>query len=145
MQTYSAPTDDERTWGMYAHLSGLLAFTGVPFGGTIGPLIMYLQNKPIRPFAMQQAREALNFHITYGIVQFVALIVAVSAWLSMALSVATGPKNADFPLAGFSIVGVSFAAFLAVYLWTFVFTMIATIRASGGMLYRYPLTLRFWR
>lgn len=143
MQTLSAPTDDERTWGMYAHLSGLLAFTGVPFGGLIGPLIMYLQNKPVRPFATEQARQSLNFHITYGIVQFVALLVAICAWFSVVFGSATA--HVALPLASLGFAGVAFAAFFFAYLWTFIFTMIATIRASSGKMYRYPLSIGFVR
>ena len=145
MTESTAPTDEERTWGMYAHLSGLLAFTGIPFGGLLGPFVMYLQNKPVRPFATEQAREALNFHITYGIVQFVALVIAICAWFGMVIGVANAPKSADVPLANLGVAGVAFAAFFLVYLWTFVLTVVATIRASSGQIYRYPLTIRFVR
>jgi len=143
MQTLTAPNEDERTWGMYAHLSGMLAFTGVPFGGIIGPLVLYLQNKPTRPFATAQAREALNFHITAGIVQFFALAVAIAAYFGIFLSVATAAKGAMPPLAEIATAFVCFMAFFVVYIWTFVFTLIGTIRASSGSIYRYPLTIRF--
>jgi uncharacterized protein len=145
MQALTAPNDDERTWGMYAHLSGMLAFTGIPFGGLIGPLVIYLQNKPVRPFATEQSREALNFHITAGIVQFVALVCAIVAWFGIVIAAATSPKSAEFPLAGFGVAAVAFGAFFVAYIWTFVFTLIGTIRAASGQIYRYPLTIRFVR
>lgn len=37
------PTQHERDWAMYAHLSGLLALTHIPFANIIGPLIVYLK------------------------------------------------------------------------------------------------------
>lgn len=80
-----------------------------------------------------------------GIVQLLALIFAISAWFSLILVAATAAKPAEPPLAnlGFFILGIG--AFFVVYLWTFIFTLIGTIRASSGQIYRYPLTFRFVR
>ncbi len=145
MQTSTAPSEDERTWGMYAHLSGMLAFTGIPFGGIIGPLAIYLQNKPRRPFATEQAAEALNFHITAGIAQFVTLLIAVVVWLGAIVSLSAAPKDATPPLGALLLAFACFGTFFLVYIWTFVLTLIGTIRASAGAIYRYPLTIRFVR
>jgi uncharacterized protein len=141
----TAPSEDERTWGMYAHLSGMLAFTAVPFGGIIGPLVLYLQNKPTRPFATEQAREALNFHITVGIFQLLALIGGIVAWFELILSASTSSRYAPMPVASLTLAATCFGGYFLVYLWTFVLTLIGTIRSSSGSIYRYPLTIRFVR
>jgi uncharacterized Tic20 family protein len=141
----TAPNADERTWGMYAHLSGMLAFTAVPFGGIIGPLVLYLQNKPTRPFATEQAREALNFHITVGIFQLLTLIGGIVAWFELVLSASLSSRFAPVPVAQLTLMGACFGGFFLVYIWTFVLTLVGTIRSSSGSLYRYPLTIRFVR
>jgi len=145
MQTLVAPSDDERTWGMYGHLSGMFAFTGVPFGGIIGPLVLYIQNRHTRPFAAEQSREALNFHITAGIVQFVAIALLIGGYVNLLFSVSTMPKDAAPPIGSFGSILIGLAVYLAVYLYTFVLTLVGTIRASKGEAYRYPLTIRLVR
>jgi uncharacterized Tic20 family protein len=35
----------ERTWAMFAHLSSLLGWIGIPFANLIAPLIMWLIKK----------------------------------------------------------------------------------------------------
>lgn len=66
MQINAAPSEDERTWGMYAHLSGMLAFTGIPFGGLIGPLALYLQNKPVRRSPQSRLARRSTFTSPWG-------------------------------------------------------------------------------
>ena len=55
------PTQDERTWGLIAHLSWLGgSLVGLPF---LGPLVVWLVKKEQSPFVEDQAKEALNFQI----------------------------------------------------------------------------------
>jgi uncharacterized Tic20 family protein len=55
------PTADERTWGLLAHLSPLVAgLVALPF---LGPLVVWLIKKDHSPFVEDQAKEALNFQI----------------------------------------------------------------------------------
>src|SRR5947209_1924763 len=65
-----APTPDERTMGMLAHLLGIIGF--------LGPLIIWLIKRDQSPFVNDQGKEALNFHLTLliGWVIGAALIVA---------------------------------------------------------------------
>ncbi|HEY2588583.1 MAG TPA: DUF4870 domain-containing protein [Tepidisphaeraceae bacterium] len=50
-----APTQDDKTMGMLAHLLGIFGF--------IGPLIVWLIKKDQSPFVDDQGKEALNFHL----------------------------------------------------------------------------------
>ncbi len=109
------PTSDERTWGMLAHL---LAFVGlfIPLGNVLAPLVIWLVKREQSAFVADQARESLNFNITM-------LIGALVCGLLMLI------------LVGFLLLAVLF-----VY-WA-VMTIIAAVRASDGVYYRYPITLR---
>lgn len=110
----AAPTQDEKTWGMLAHLSGLIAsLVGLPF---LGPLVVMLTRGKESAWVNAQAKEALNFQIT------VTIALAVSALLMLACIGAVL----------LPVVGVA----------ALIFTVIGAIKANEGQLYRYPLTLR---
>jgi uncharacterized protein len=109
-----APTADERTWGMIAHLSALVAsVVGFPF---LGPLIVLLTKGKESAWVEQHAKEALNFQIT----------ATVAIWVSAFLM---------FCLIGFVLLPL-------VGLAALVLTIMAGIKANNGEMYRYPATLR---
>jgi uncharacterized Tic20 family protein len=72
----SGLSNDDRTWGMLAHLSPLLAgwLGGFAF---LGPLIIWLIYKDKSAFVADQAKEALNFHIAVMIVALVSIITII--------------------------------------------------------------------
>jgi uncharacterized protein len=107
---------DERTWGMVAHLSGLVAawLGGFSF---LGPLIIWLVKKDQSAFVADQAKEALNFQIA----------VTIAAWISV-------------PLIWFFCIGLLTLAVVAI--GSIVYSIIAAMEANKGVYYRYPYTLR---
>jgi uncharacterized Tic20 family protein len=110
-----APTRQERTWAMLAHLLPIPAIT-VAVGHIIAPLIIWLIKREESPFVNDQAKEALNFQISYSIYGLIcgALSLACVGFLLMII--------------------------LAVA-WV-VLAIIAAVRANDGIAYRYPLILR---
>ena len=122
-----APSQEERQWAMFAHLSALLG--GILTSGWagsvgcfIGPLIIWLAKKDSMPFVNDQGREALNFNITVGIVFLVLFLLSIMT-LGLGLIV-------TFPL------------MVIVWVAWLVLTIIASVKANQGIAYRYPLTLR---
>lgn len=87
------------------------------FTGFIGPLIIWLVKKDDDPFIDNQGKEALNFQIT-------VLIAMIASGL-------------------LSFVCVGFVLMPAVWIADLVFCIIASIKASSGQAYRYPLSIRF--
>ena len=109
------PSQEERQWAMFAHLSALLGgiLTGA-FGGLgvfIGPLVIWLMKKETMPFVDDQGKEALNFNITVAIA-CLALVVLSVVTLGIGLLIAV-------PL------------FLVIAVAWLVFTIIATIKATS--------------
>ncbi|MBW8885288.1 MAG: DUF4870 domain-containing protein, partial [Planctomycetia bacterium] len=106
------PTPEERSWGLLAHLSSLIAslLGGLSF---LGPLIIWLVKKDESPFVGDQAKEALNFQIAVMIASLVCTITCV----------------------GIIIVPVLLVGDI-------VFTVIGAMEANKGVYYRYPYTLR---
>lgn len=123
----SAPSDEEKKWALFAHLSilvgGLVTFGwAASFGSFIGPLIIWLIQKDKMPFVADQAKEALNFGITLTIACFVLLMLTI-------FSLGIGAL-------------VTIPAFMAIGIAALVLVIIAAIKANEGVAYRYPITLR---
>lgn len=109
---------EERTWAMFTHLSALVGIVvGAGFIGWLGPLIIFLVFRDRSAFVTEHAKTTLNFQIT----MLIAAVVAAVLW----------------------IVLVGFLITAAIYVVVIVLSIIATIAASRGERYEYPLTIRF--
>jgi uncharacterized Tic20 family protein len=101
---------------MFAHLSAFAVFV-FPLGGNIiAPLIIWLTRRESSAFVEMEAREALNFNISVAI----GWVICGSLF--------------------FVLIGVPLAAVLSLY-WV-VMAVIAGVKTSEGVGYRYPFTLR---
>ena len=107
-----APTPDDRTWGLLAHLSAVLAYLagGMTF---LGPLIVWIIKKDQSPFVDDQGKEALNFQLSVLIASLICTVTCVG-----------------LILVPFIVVG------------NIVFSIIAAMEANKGVYYRYPYTIR---
>ena len=105
---------DERTWGMLAHISSILA--AIVVLSFLGPLVVLLVQGNKSQFVRRQAIEALNFQITTYIAAIVSglLIIVVVGFIMLV------------------VVGIA---------WL-VLTIMAGIKANNGEDYRYPFNLR---
>ena len=115
----SPPSQDERTWGMLSHLSAFVGLVIPFFGAILAPLIIWLAWRDRSPFVGEQAKEALNFNISVAIGWLVCGLLTV-VFIGILLGIGL------------------FFAWLAL-------TILAAIRASEGVQYRYPLNLRLVR
>ena len=115
----SPPSQDERTWGMLSHLSAFVGLVIPFFGALLAPLIIWLAWRDRSPFVGEQAKEALNFNISVAIGWLVCGLLTV-VFIGILLGIGL------------------FFAWLAL-------TILAAIRASEGVQYRYPLNLRLVR
>ena len=107
----------ERQFGMLCHL---LAFAGIVFplvGNILGPLVVWLVKKEGMAFVDDQGKESLNFQISMTIYGFVAGLLC------------------------FVVIGIPIAIALGIF-WI-IMVILASVKASSGERYRYPLTIRF--
>ena len=111
------PADQERLWGMLAHLlSFVAAYIALGF---VAPLVILLVFGPRSAYVRAQAVESLNFNLSwllYAVIGGILLIVAVGLLILIAL-------------------GIAYVVLI----------VIASIRANNGEFFRYPLTIRFIR
>jgi uncharacterized Tic20 family protein len=109
----STITGEAKNWAALSHLSAFVMFFGVP--ALVGPFVVWLLKRDI-PYVDQQAKEALNFNISfliYGIASAFLIIFLVGLLL--------------LPI---------------VFVTWFVLVIVAAVKAAAGDDYRYPLTLR---
>lgn len=105
----------ERTWGMVAHLAALAGFI-IPFGNIIGPLVIWLMKKDESEFVDDQGKESLNFQISvsiYCLVSALLIIILIGVFLLIAIGILM-----------------------------LVLVIVAAVKANSGEKFRYPLTIR---
>jgi uncharacterized protein len=144
------PSQEERNWGIAAHLAALIAFIGFPFGHVIGPLIVYLAKGKEFPFVAAHARASINYQITLSLVLIVGVMAAVVIAATFAVTIgisqshASGDSNA-FPV-GIVVVWVGFIlAAIACSIASLVFIIMGAIAAGAGKPYKYPFAIEFLR
>ena len=100
-------------------LCHLISFSGylIPFGNIFGPLLLWLLKREEWPQVDDQGKESLNFQITWTIFFLISIVLC-------------------FVAVGLLILPVLMIAEL-------ILVIVATIKASEGERYRYPLTIRF--
>ena len=107
---------DQNMWAMLCHLSTLAGFI-IPLGNVIGPLVIWMIKKDVYPLVDDQGKEALNFQISMTIYYVISGILILI------------------------LIGIPLLIGLA--LFSLVVTIIAMVKASDGVAYRYPLSIRF--
>lgn len=113
---------DVRNWAMGAHLSAFIGAMMAGLGSFAGPLVVWLIRRDDNPFIAEHAREALNFNITIGVAVLICLFFGV-----ITLGI------------GFLLALPALLAIGALWLYG---TIMGTMAASRGEMYRYPLTVR---
>ncbi len=103
------PSGNEKLWSILSHLSW---FMGFPI---LLPLAVWLAMRGDSEFAANNAKEALNFHITV----FIYLLCCLPLVLIL----------------------IGYPLLLLVGAASVVFAIIAAVKASEGRSYHYPLTL----
>jgi hypothetical protein len=118
---------DQQTWRVLAHASAFIQLVGIP--SVVGPLVVWLMRRE-DPVVAPHARAALNFQLSLLIYFVVGGFIAVLALVT--------------------IVGILLSVLIVLllvllFLLELVFALLATIAASRGELYRYPMSLELIR
>ena len=114
-----ADNKQANTWGMLCHLTALSLFIGIPFGNIIGPLVIWLVKKDEYPFVEEQGKESLNFQLSMTIYALASLLLCMIA--------------------------IGFFLLAAIVIVEFVLVIMASVKASNGESYKYPITIRFFK
>ena len=112
----STSSRDVRTWNVLCHATALAGFF-VPWAGHIlGPLIVWLAKRSDSPEIDENGKESLNFQISMLIYNVIAGVLCLV-------------------LIGFILLAI-------LHILNLVLVIVASIQASEGKLYRYPIAIR---
>jgi uncharacterized Tic20 family protein len=109
-------SEDERTWGLFVHLSTVVSITVFP---VVPGLIMYFVKRNQSHYMRDTAAEVLNFQIS-------VLLYMIIAGILMMVIIGIPLMLAAYALAIFGLIK-------------------GTIAGSKGHYFRYPMCLRFVR
>ena len=112
----SAPSSDIRTWCVLCHAAALLGLFFHFLGHLLGPLIVWLVKRGDSPEIDAHGKESLNFQISMLIYDAIAAILC--------------------------IVLIGIPILIGLWILNTVLVIIASIQASEGKFYRYPITIR---
>src|SRR6202790_3898784 len=113
----TSTSSNVQTWCVLSHASALLGFV-IPWAFHIlGPLIVWLAKRADSPEIDEHGKESLNFQISMLIYNVIAAV--------------------------FCLVLIGFAFLAILWVLNTVFVIVASIQASEGKFYRYPMTIRF--
>lgn len=116
-------SSEQQTWRVLAHASALIQFLGPP--SVVGPLVVWLVKRN-DPVVEPHARAALNYQLTLLIYFIVGGIAAFILFLT--------------------IIGIALSLLVVLFLLLLVvmevvFAILATLAASRGELYDYPMSM----
>jgi hypothetical protein len=112
----STSSRDVRTWNVLCHATALAGFFVPWVGHILGPLIVWLAKRSDSPEIDENGKESLNFQISMLIYNVIAGVLCLV-------------------LIGFIILAI-------LHILNLVLVIIASIQASEGKFYRYPMTIR---
>ncbi len=127
-------SSEDKNNALFTHLASFASFV-FPFGNIFGPMIIRMLKKDSSEFVDSHGKESLNFQITYSLVMF--LIVASAVAFTVSSGIQDNIKGVFMSIIGFVL------ALIAYWIMAFIFVIIASVKASNGEYYRYPLSLRF--
>ena len=112
----STSSRNVRTWNVLCHATALAGFF-VPWAGHIlGPLIVWLAKRSDSPEIDEHGKESLNFQISMLIYNVIAGVLC--------------------------LVLIGFIMLAILHILNLVLVIVASIKASEGKFFRYPITIR---
>lgn len=138
---------------MWMHLGPLVGgfvnlFMPIPFLSLIVTIVLYYTQKDKGEFVRQHGKESLNFQITLALAMVVILIIILITFGSSILSMIVGGVSDNLTSTTVGIMGLMGSGILIAFfclaygIFSIVVMIIASVRASDGKVYRYPLSVR---
>ena len=129
----------------------------IPFGNFILPMILWISNKGQSDFVDENGKNALNFQISIllyslflGILCIPFVLFSAFDFIQLANILEHNTHDIDLPVRslydlslGMIPVGIAGLLIFGLFIADVLCTILAGIRASKGILYRYPITISF--
>lgn len=143
----------EKNTATFTHLSTLSQYI-IPFGNYILPLVIWTNYKDKSEFADHHGKQALNFQLSILLYSLILALIAIPIFITVLLQnlPIEAVFNDDFVIRNFNFegnIGLLSVGLTAVVLFgvlkfvEFFLVIYASIKASNGELYKYPMTIPF--
>lgn len=137
-------TQQEKNNAALIHLGGLAKYV-FPFAGIIVPLLIWQSKRHESEFIDKQGKEAVNFNISMLVYTLIiTLLFIVPFILLISDAIMLDDAFDDHPPVNFIIslivVGI---IFVVESIFEFILIILASVRASEGQNFKYPLTIKF--
>lgn len=137
-------TQQEKNNAALIHLSGLAKYV-FPFAGIIAPLLIWQNKRHESTFIDKQGKDAVNYNISMMVYSFIIGLLFIVPFIFL-ISDAIMLKDAfdDHPPINF-IIGIVVVGliFVVVAIIEFILIILASVKASSGEDFKYPLTIKF--
>ena len=107
-----------RTWAVMLHLSTLAGFSVVPLVGLVAPILIWQLKKDAMPELDPHGKIVVNFLLSMFIYWIVAGLLCV--------------------------VVIGFPILIALWVISIVFPVVGGIKANDGIVWNYPMMIRFF-
>jgi uncharacterized Tic20 family protein len=147
-------TTNNKNLATFTHLSTLSQYC-IPFGNYIFPILIWSSNKNKSEFIDFNGKQTLNFQLSMFLYSLVLVMIAIPIILVTVfsnISFDTIINDGDFLRNHFSvenITGIVIVAIMAIILFVglkvaeFFLIIYASVKASNGEKFEYPLTIPF--
>ncbi|MCI4444374.1 MAG: DUF4870 domain-containing protein [Lentimicrobium sp.] len=147
-------TTNEKNLATFTHLSTLSQYC-IPFGNYIFPILIWSTNKDKSEFVDYHGKQVLNFQLSLLLYSLVLAMISIPIFIITVFSnipLNTILNDHDFMVNHFSvenITGMVIVALIALFIFVglkvteFFLIIYASVKASNGEKYQYPLTIPF--
>ncbi|KAF2514232.1 DUF4870 domain-containing protein [Flavobacterium foetidum] len=144
----------EKNTAAFTHLSTLSQYI-IPFGNYIFPIIIWTSYKEKSEFVNHHGKQTLNFQLSLLLYTLILALIAIPIFISVFfqnLPLQAIINDEDFIIRNFNLdgsIGLLSVGITAVLLFgllkfvEFFLVIYASIKASTGEYYKYPLTIPF--
>ncbi|WP_339864252.1 DUF4870 domain-containing protein [uncultured Algoriphagus sp.] len=130
---------NENTYCFLIHSSVLLGFVHVLLG-LIVPIILWTLNRENNPSIDQHGRNVLNWILSFAIYLLLSLIIVFPMNNFMQF-----PLSQSFNLNVLPSLFTGFFPITILMILNIIFILIGALKASTGQLWKYPLSIRFFK
>lgn len=109
---------DEPTFSMLLHLSSFLSMT-IPLAGIVLPIVMWATNKNESAVIDAHGKNVINWIISFMIYAFISAMLC------------------------FVLIGIPML--FALGICSIVFTIMGAVKANNGIVWKYPMSIRFFK
>jgi uncharacterized Tic20 family protein len=147
-------TTNNKNLATFTHLSALSQYC-IPFGNYIFPIVIWSSNKDKSEFIDFNGKQVINFQLSMFLYSLVLAVIAIPIILITVFNnipLDTIINDGDFmshDLSVENITGIAIVAIVAIVLFVslkvaeFFLIIYASVKASSGEKFQYPLTIPF--